>query len=109
MKDEKMKDEKIKEVESKVRVNKIFKKSGKLVTEDNSEEVVFVVKIPENAAYVTLCTDKKKTKNLGNYESCSASVFLSVPCPLDEGQMDLAFEFIDNYTTKKLKEVLGEK
>lgn len=104
-----MKSETIKEVESKVRVNKIFKKSGQLVTEENSEDVVFVSRLPENAAYVTICTDKKKTKNLGNYESCSASVFLSVPCPLDEEQMNLAFEFIDKYTTEKLKEVLGEK
>ena len=98
----------MKEVESKVFVNKMFKTRGRLISSEDKQEVISVHRIPEDAAYVTVSTDKKRSVNLGNFNNVSASVFISVPCPMDPEQQDLAFEYVDNFTTEKLESVLGD-
>ena len=91
-----------------VYVNSMFKQ-GRLVTnEENEQEQIAVVKVDQNAAYATVSTDRKCVVNTGNFSSASFSVFCSVPCPLDEDQMEQAYEFVSNFCETKLSEKVRE-
>lgn len=96
------------EKEIKYFVNKLFKKSGKLIKEENDMAVVATVRIDPEGAYTTISTDRKMTHNLGNYNSCSFSVFMSVPCPLDEDQIEGAYKYVTEFTEKKMEEIMKE-
>ncbi len=101
----------MKEKEILMYVNKMFKE-GKLVTSESSEvEKVAVVRLDPEVAYTTISTDLKTVINTGNFSSVSLSVFMSVPCPLNEDQHNEAFEFCSNFCKAKIAalraEVLG--
>lgn len=87
-----------------------YSKSGRLVKED---EVIDVKAIQlEGDTKVTVSVDKAITKNLGNYESFKVSGFISLPCYLDDDDIDRAFAYanakLDENISKILKEELGE-
>ena len=96
------------EKEITARVSKVFKK-GKLITSDETEvETVAVVRLDPEAAYATVSTDRTYTKNLGNFSSAKIGVFLSVPSPLEENQIEQAYEFVSDFCETKLAEKLRE-
>jgi len=99
------------EKEVKMSVSKVFKKTGRnahIVSEHNETEVVDVVRLQDGAAYATASKDMKRTINLGNFESATLSVFLSVPTPLDAEQIDLAYDFIDGVIGPKMASEVAE-
>lgn len=98
----------MKSEEVKISVNKMFKTGGKLVREETTEDVVFVARIDENAAYSTVSSKKGATINMGNYSSANVSVFMSVPCPLDDEQVELAYEYVTNFVEGKMKECIED-
>lgn len=84
-------------------------KENKIVTHQSTEkELVEVVRLDPEAAYVTISTDKKATIGLPNYSSASVSVFLSVPSPLDPDQMNQAFAFAANFCEEKIREEIAK-
>jgi hypothetical protein len=89
-------------------VSKMFKE-GKLVTgEENTQETVAVVRLDPEAAYSTVSVDVKSTMNTGNFTSVSFSVFMSVPCPMEEDQQNQAFEYCSNFCKGKIGELRSE-
>ena len=99
------------EREIKMQVSKVFKTTGrgaKIVKEENEMEVIDVVRLNPEAAYATASKDFKRTINLGNFESCTISMFLSVPTPMDEEQIDAAYRFIDAQVQERLTNEVAE-
>lgn len=87
------------------------------VTAENTEKGLVVdsktksVVVPDisytcdNPAMVSV--SGKVTKNLGNYESLSVSVGISLPCNPNDKEIDKAYDyassFVDKYTIKELQ------
>ena len=91
-----------------VYVNSMFKQ-GKLVTsEEDTQEQIAVVKINPEGAYMDIETSRRVTVNTGNYSSATFSVACSVPCPLEDGQIQQGYEFISDLCESKLAEKVRE-
>jgi len=94
------------EKEIKAKVVTAYKKSGKLVSEEDKTETLEVVRLQDDAPYVTVSTDRKATINLGNYSSASVGVFCSAPALLNEEDMERAYKFISEFCESKVKEAV---
>jgi hypothetical protein len=89
-----------------VNVSKLFK-DGKIVASESSEkEKVATIRLDPEAAYATVSKEAKGTVNLGNYQSATVSVFLSVPCPMEQSQIDEAFKYVSEFTSERLNSEL---
>lgn len=94
--------------EAKVSVRKFFKESGKIVKDSEIEETVEVFRLDPEVAYTSVSAEKKRTIGLPGYSSVGISVFLSVPCPLEDGQIEAAYTFASNFCGERLsKEAEG--
>ena len=94
----------MKEKEVILYINKMFK-DGKLVTkEDSDTEKIEVVRLDPEVAYTNISAEKKLVVNLGNYQSASFSVFMSVPCPLDTSgeQQEEAYKYCSSFCGNKI-------
>lgn len=92
-----------KQKESKMFTRSIYKQ-GRMILKDEESEEIEVVRFEDDAATCTVSVDKAITKNLGNYNSLKISGFISVPCYLNDEEIDRAFE----YAAKKLDDRVGE-
>ena len=72
----------------------------------HSEEHIDVIKYPDGVPIAHVRVDLKHTKNLGNWESVSANYSLSLPCFMPE--MQDAFDFAEEYVSKRLVRALAE-
>lgn len=85
----------------KMRVARVFKKSGELVSASDGD-----VETVDTPLFVgptaTVSCGLSRTVNLGDYESAKIDVFMSVPCYLGEEQ--LAFEYAKSFAAEKLAE-----
>lgn len=97
-------EKKMKETEVKMYVNKMYKKLGKLISEEQDVETVFVARLEENAAYVTISKSLKATHNMGDFNSAGIEVFMSAPCPQDKEQIELGYEYISGIIKDKVIE-----
>lgn len=96
------------EKEIKCQIAKVFKKNKIVTSEEKEVETVAVVRLDPEAAYVTVSTDRSFTLGLPNYCSAKASVFISVPCPLDEDQIEQAYQFVTDFCETKLAAINAE-
>ena len=94
------------EKEIKAKVVTSYKKSGKLISEEDKTETLEVVRLQDDAPYATVSTDRKATINLGNYSSASVGVFCSAPALLNEEDMERAYKFISEFCESKVKEAV---
>lgn len=95
------------EKEIKVRTSRLFKE-GRVVKSDKSEEeVVDVVRLDPEAPYCTISTDRKATVNMGNYNSASVSVFMSVPSLLNDDDIENAYKFVKDFCERKIGEEIS--
>lgn len=99
----------MKEVPVKVTVNKIYKQNKIVQSTETEQETVDVVRLDPDAAYVTISTDRKLNLGMPNYSSVGCSVFVSVPSPLDDEQMEQAYQFAANFCENKLAEIVADK
>jgi len=85
----------------KMRVARVFKKSGELVSASDGD-----VETVDTPLFVgptaTVSCGLSRTVNLGDYESAKIDVFMSVPCYLGEEQA--AFEYAKKFASEKLAE-----
>lgn len=99
----------MKKIENKVKVHRTFNKNGKLITESNDEDVIFVSRIPEGVQTATITTSKDKKLNLGNFSSAGVFVSASVTVAVDIDEIENAWKFVDNFTLEKLEGILEQK
>jgi len=57
--------------------------------------------LPENPA--TVSVGKKLTLNIGNFESVSVSVHLSMPCMPEKGAVNTMFEKINTWVDRRIE------
>lgn len=86
----------------KVAVTRAFFPGGRLDTQSEEREVILTRRFPEGAAVVRVSASASYKANLGNYESASVDVVVSVPCLLEEIQD--AFEYAYNFAGMRVKE-----
>lgn len=98
----------MKEQQIKAKITGVFKDNGTITTNEEFTEVIGAVRLDENLAYATISTDRKYTKGLPSYSSASAGVFVSVPCLLNEEDMENAYKFVSDFAEKKLAEKIKE-
>lgn len=93
-----------KEVQITAKIHSHFKVNGELAGESDTTEVLDTIRLQDGVPYCTISTDRKFSLQYG---SKAASVFCSVPCILNEDEMDKAYAFAANFCETKLNEMMG--
>lgn len=94
------------EKEIKAKVFTSYSKSGKLISKEEKTETLEVLRLQDDAPYVTVSTDRKATIGLKNFSSASVGVFCSAPALLNEEDMERAYKFISEFCESKVKEAV---
>lgn len=97
----------MKEIESHIITRSIYS-SGRVVKKDEESHEIEVIRM-DDAPTVTISVDKSVTKNLGNFNSLKVSAFISVPCYLNDEEIDRAFEYAGKRATQAAEELLNEE
>lgn len=97
----------MKEVESHIITRSIFSK-GKLLKKDEEIHEIEVIRMSD-APTAVISVDKSITKNLGNFNSLKVSAFISVPCYLNDEEIDAAFEYAGNRATQAAEKLLNDE
>ena len=98
----------MKEQEIKAKVFSTFKDNGKIVDQKEEQIVLDVLRLQDGVVYANVSTDRKVTIGKPNYSSVSFSVFLSVPCVLEEGELDRAYSFVSKFCENKISALVKE-
>ncbi len=97
-----------KQTDIKTTTRRTYAKAGRLVDET---EAIFVqpAKLDPQFATCTVSVDKSLTKNLGDYNSFKASVFVSAPCYLDKDEIEGAIKFCELAVDENLSRIFTEE
>ena len=88
-------------------VSSVYSKSGKIVSEKDSQEFETIELDTENPVRVELV--KSVTKNLGNYESLRVQGSISLPCYLDEDSAKNEFAAANNILDETISTIVNEE
>ena len=83
-------------------VTKMYKESGKLVSEDTTEEMVEVLRPEEGVPLAEVGYECRMTFNLGNFESVQIGGSIKLPAYLSE--LDAAFSAAKKFVDGKVSE-----
>lgn len=97
----------MKEIESYIITKSIYS-SGRIIKRDEESKVIEVIRM-DDAPTVTVSVDKSITKNLGNFNSLKVSAFVSVPCYLNDDEIDRAFQYAGKRATSAAAFLLNEE
>jgi hypothetical protein len=92
----------------KTKIYRSFTNSGKLIDEDDKKDEIDLSLLPDQVPTATVSFDTSLTKNLGNYNSAKVGVFCSVPCVLNEDEMQGALSFAKKFCEDALVPSLNE-
>lgn len=83
---------------------RIWSKSGKLISADDSEELITIPKVP-NVPLASVGYSSGMTLNLGDYESVKIGVSVTLPSPLAE--IEEAFKVAKDFVDRRLGTEVG--
>lgn len=97
----------MKEIESHIITRSIYS-CGRILKKDDESRTIEVIRM-DDAPICTISVDKSVTKNLGNFNSLKVSAFISVPCYLNDDEIDRAFKYAGKRATEAAEQLMNEE